>query len=86
VVSQNEPTVTASMLVLQNERTNGNYFEGKADVNQNPEAAIAEQFMNIIVGDCARDNKMPSFEQRKQMSENKQRRDMLAGKNIDRDR
>ena len=42
--------------------------------------------MNIIVGECARDNKMPSFEQRKQMSENKQRRDMLAGKNIDRDR
>lgn len=74
-----EPTVRASMLTPVLERSKGEFFKGKPDVNQNTKEMINDGFV-ISVGDCEKDGVMPNKDLMSEMAEKKRRRDFLSGR------
>lgn len=76
-----KPTVNASQLCFIPERGKGKAFDGKADVNRNIDDARSDEFVVLQVGDCNRDGIMPNPQQIAIMENNRNRRDLLNGRN-----
>ncbi len=77
----NSPIVIASMNKLIPERSRGNRFDGKLDVNIEVGRSVTAG-LEIPVGDCARDGMFPSVKDQAELAKRRKQRELLKGRNV----